>query len=443
MSAIAVEILLIVLLVLANGVFAMSEMAVVSSRKARLQQWARMGNAKAGVALELANDPGRFLSTIQIGITLIGILAGAFGGATIAEKLAAALSEVPWLAPYRHAIGLGVVVLGITYLSLVFGELVPKQLALHHPERLAVAVASPMQLLSRIAAPVVWLLTVSIESVVWLLGIRPAAEPPVTEGEIKVLMQQGTEAGVFEAAEHEMMQAVLRLGDWRVSTVMTLRTDIVWLDLDNTPEEIQRQIINSAHHSRLPVCQGSLDHVLGVVHTKDLLVQSLAEQRIDLAMAMQGPVFVPESIRALDVLELFKQSGNHMALVVDEFGSIQGLVTLHDILAAVVGDVSAAGEAVEPRAVQRDDGSWLLDGLLPVDELKERFHLEPLPGEQQGAYQTLGGFVMTQLGRIPAVADHFVWSNMRFEVVDMDGHRVDKVLVTPITPDSAPEPYQA
>jgi putative hemolysin len=437
------EILLIVLLVLANGVFAMSEMAVVSSRKARLQQWARAGSAKAGVALELANAPGRFLSTIQIGITLVGILAGAFGGATIAEKLAAALSDVPWLAPYRHAIGLGVVVLGITYLSLIFGELVPKQLALNHPERLAVAVASPMRLLSRIAAPVVWLLTVSIEAVVWLLGIRPAAEPPVTEGEIKVLMQQGTEAGVFEAAEHEMVQAVLRLGDWRVGAVMTLRTDIVWLDLDDTPEEMKRQIINSAPHSRLPVCQGSLDHILGVVHTKDLLVQSLAEQRIDLAVAMQEPVFAPESIRALDVLELFKQSGNHMALVVDEFGSIQGLVTLHDILEAVVGDVSAAGEAVEPRAVQRDDGSWLLDGLLPVDEFRERFHLEPLPGEQQGACQTLGGFVMTQLGRIPAVADHFVWGDRRFEVVDMDGHRVDKVLVTPMTPGSAPEPYQA
>jgi putative hemolysin len=439
MSAIAVEILLIVLLVLANGVFAMSEMAVVSSRKARLQQWAKAGNAKAGVALELANAPSRFLSTIQIGITLVGILAGAFGGATIAEKLAAALSDVPWLAPYRHAIGLGVVVLGITYLSLIFGELVPKQLALSRPERLAVAVASPMRLLSRIAAPVVWLLTVSIESVVWLLGIRPAAEPPVTEGEIKVLMQQGTEAGVFEAAEHDMVQAVLRLGDWRVGTVMTLRTDIVWLDLDDTPEEIRRQIINSAHHSRLPICQGSLDHVLGVVHTKDLLVQSLAEQRIDLVVAMQGPVFVPESIRALDVLELFKQSGNHMALVVDEFGSIQGLVTLHDILEAVVGDVFVAGEAVGPRAVQRDDGSWLLDGLLPVDELRERFQLAPLPGAQQGAYQTLGGFVMTQLGRIPAVADHFIWGDRRFEVVDMDGHRVDKVLVTPITPDSASE----
>jgi putative hemolysin len=439
MSVIAVEILLIILLVIANGIFAMSEIALVSSRKARLQQWANAGNAKARVALELANAPGRFLSTIQIGITLVGILAGAFGGATIAEKLAAALSDVPWIAPYRYAIGLGVVVLGITYLSLILGELVPKQLALSHPERLAAAVASPMHLLSRIAAPVVWLLTVSVEAVVRLLGIRAEAEPPVTEGEIKVLMQQGTEAGVFESAEHEMVRAVLRLGDWRVGAVMTLRTEIVWLDLDDTPEDIQRQIINSTHHSRLLVCQGSLDHVLGVVHTKDLLVQSLAEQRIDLAVAMQRPVFVPESIRALDVLELFKQSGNHMVLVVDEFGSIQGLVTLHDILEAVVGDMPAAGEEVEPRAVQRDDGSWLLDGLLPVDELKERFHLGPMPGEEQDAYQTLGGFVMTQLGRIPVVTDHFAWGELRFEVVDMDGHRVDKILVTPITPGSAPE----
>jgi putative hemolysin len=389
MAVIVVEILFIVLLVMANGVFAMSEMAMVSSRKTRLQQWANAGNAKARTALDLANAPNRFLSTIQVGITLVGILAGAIGGATIDEELTAALSDVPWLAPYRHAIGLGVVVLSITYLSLILGELVPKQVALSHPERLAAAVASPMRLLSHIAAPVVWLLTVSTEAVVRLLGIHPTAEPPVTEGEIKLLMQQGTEAGVFEATEHDMVQAVLRLGDRRVSAVMTLRTEIDWLDLDDAPEDIQQQIIDSLHHSCLLVCQGRLDNILGVVHTKDLLVQSLAEQRIDLVAAMQRPVFVPESTRVLDVLELFKQSGLHMALVVDEYGGIQGLVTLHDILEAVVGDVPVAGEAIEPRAVQREDGSWLLEGLLPVDELKERFNLGPLPGEEQGAYQTL------------------------------------------------------
>jgi len=439
MSTIAVEILLIVGLVLANGVLAMAEMAVVSSRKARLQQWANEGNTKARTALDLAKAPHRFLSTMQIGITLVGILAGAFGGTTIAEALAAALHDVPWLAPYRQAIGLGVVVLGITYLSLILGELVPKQLALSNPERMAAAVASPMRRLSRIAAPVVWLLTVSTNAVLWGLGRRAASEPPVTEGEIKVLMQQGTDAGVFEAAEHEMVQAVLRLGDRRVGAVMTRRTEVVWLDLDAAPADLQRTIIDSGHHSRLLVGQGSLEHVLGVVHTKDLLVQSLAEQGIDLAAAMQRPVFVPESMRALAVLELFKQSGLHMALVVDEYGDLQGLVTLHDILEAVVGNLPAAGEAVEPRAVQRADGSWLLDGLLPVDELKERCNLGSLPGEEQGAYQTLGGFVMTQLGRIPATAEHFAWGGWRFEVVDMDGHRVDQVLVTPLAPGASGE----
>jgi putative hemolysin len=440
MATVTLEILLIVLLALANGVFAMSEIAVVSSRKARLQQWVNEGNAKARLALDLANAPNRFLSTVQIGITLVGILAGAFGGATIAEELAATLSQVPWLAPYRHAISLGVVVLSIAYLSLIIGELVPKQLALHNPERLATAVAAPMRLLSLIAAPAVWLLTVSAEAVLRVCNIRPAAEPPVTEGEIKLLMRQGAEAGVFAAMEHKMVQAVLRLGDQRLGALMTPRSELVWLDLADAPADIQQRIIDSASHSRLPVGRGSLDHVVGVVHTKDLLVQSLTVQRIDLRAAMQRPLFVPENMRALEVLELFKQLGIHMALVVDEYGSVQGLVTLTNILEAVVGDVPVAGEPVEPRAVQRADGSWLLDGLLPVDELKDLLNLGPLPGEEEGLYQTLSGFVMTQLGRIPVATDHFEWGGFRFEVVDMDGHRVDKVLAIPLAPDASPTP---
>jgi putative hemolysin len=253
-------------------------------------------------------------------------------------------------------------------------------------------------------------------------------------------MQQGTEAGVFETAEHEMMQAVLRLGDRRVSAVMTPRPEIVWLNLDATPADLQQKIIDSVHHSRFLVGQGSLDRVLGVVHTKDLLIQSLAQRHLDLAAAMQPPVFVPESMRALDVLELFKQSNSHMVLVVDEYGGLQGLVTLHDILATVVGDVPTAGELAEPRAVQRDDGSWLLDGSLPVDELYDRLNLGQLPRIEGGAYQTLGGFIMAQLGRIPVVSEHFVWHGWRFEVMDMDGHRVDKVLVAPIRHDVSPQP---
>lgn len=440
MSAMTVEILLIILLVLANGVFALSEIAVLSSRKSRLQQWVNEGNAKARTALELANAPERFLSTIQIGITMVGILAGAFGGATLAEKLAAALQNVPWLAPYRHTIGLVLVVLGITYLSLILGELVPKQLALSQPERFATVFAAPMRLLSRVATPVVWLLTVSTTAVLRMLGRHPTTDPPISEAEIKILMQQGTEAGVFETAEHEMMQAVLRLGDRRVSAVMTPRTEIVWLNLDATPADLQQKIIDSVHHSRFLVGQGSLDWVLGVVNTKDLLVQSLAQGHLDLAAAMQPPVFVPESMRALDMLELFKQSSSHMALVVDEYGGLQGLVTLHDILAAVVGDVPTAGEMVEPRAVQRDDGSWLLDGSLPVDELQDRLNIGQLPSVEGGTYQTLGGFIMAQLGRVPTISEHFVWNRWRFEVIDMDGHRVDKVLVTPVQQHVSPQP---
>jgi putative hemolysin len=431
MSAMAVEIVLIILLALANGVLALSEIAVLSSRKSRLQQWANEGNTKARTALALANAPERFLSTIQIGITMVGILAGAFGGATLATELAAALPNVPGLAPYRHTIGLGLVVLGITYLSLILGELVPKQLALSQPERFATVFAAPMRLLSRIATPVVWLLTVSTTTVLHVLGRHPTTDPPITEAEIKILMQQGTEAGVFETAEHDMIQAVLRLGDRRVNAVMTPRTEIIWLNLDATPADWQQTIIDSVHHARFLVGQGSLDRVLGVVHTKDLLVQSLAQGYLDLTVAMQPPVFVPENMRALDVLELFKQSSFHIALVVDEYGGLQGLVTLHDILAAVVGDVPTAGELVEPRAVQRDDGSWLLDGSLPVDELQDRLNIAHWPNVEGGAYHTLGGFIMAQLGRIPAVSEYFVWHGWRFEVVDMDGHRVDKVLVTP------------
>jgi putative hemolysin len=295
-----------------------------------------------------------------------------------------------------------------------------------------------MRLLSRIAAPVVWLLTASTDAVLRGLGQRPVVEPPVTESEFRLLLRQGTEAGVFEAVEHEMVQAVFRLGDRRVSAVMTPRTEVVWLDLDDAPADLQRQIIANVHHACLPVGRGSLDNVLGMVHTKDLLVQSLTGQPLHLEAAIQQPLFIPESMRVLQVLELFKQARTHLALVVDEYGGMQGIVTLHDIFAAVVGDVPVAGEPVEPRAVQREDGSWLLDGLLPIDECKELLRIGPLPGEEQGAYQMLSGFVMLQLGRIPVAADHFVRGGYRFEVVDMDGHRVDKVLVTPVEPVSSP-----
>jgi putative hemolysin len=430
MSSIIFEGLVVVLLIFINGIFAMSEIAVVSSRKTRLQQWAEEGNARARAALELANNPNQFLATIQIGITLVGILAGAFGGATIARELAVMLSDITWLQPYGHPLSLVLVVLVITYLSLIVGELVPKRLALNNPERLAMAVAVPMQALSRVAYPAVHLLGLSTEFLLRALGIRPSTEPPVTEEDIRALIEQGTQAGMFEEAEQEMVERVFRLGDRRVSAVMTPRTEIVWLDRAASAQAIRSTITDSAH-SRFLVAEGSLDNALGVVHAKDLLAHILGEQVVDLEATLQQPLYVPESMRALKVLELFKQSGTHIALVIDEYGGIQGLVTPSDILEAIVGDLPEAGEQVEPLALQREDGSWLLDGMLPVDEFKDLFDLGDLPGEDQGIYQTLAGFVIMQLGRIPAATDYFIWEGLKIEVVDMDGNRIDKVLVTP------------
>jgi putative hemolysin len=430
MPSVILELSVVVLLILLNGIFALSEIAVVSARKTRLQQWAEDGNVRARAALELANNPNQFLATIQIGITLIGILAGAFSGATIANHLAVILNNIPWLAAYSHPLSLALVVLVITYLSLIVGELVPKRLALNNPERLAVAIATPMQGLSRVAYPAVHLLGLSTEFLLRALGVKPSTEPPVTEEEIRALIEQGTQAGMFEEAEQEMVERVFRLGDRRVSAVMTPRTEIVWLDHRASAEEIRQTITESAH-SRFLVADGSLDNVLGVVHAKDLLAHLLGEQVVDLAATLQQPLFVPESMRALQVLELFKQSGTHITLVIDEYGGIQGLVTPSDILEAIVGDLPEAGEQLEPLAVQREDGSWLLDGMLPIDEFKDLFDLGELPGEDQGIYQTLAGFVIMQLGRIPIAADSFEWEGLKLEVVDMDGNRVDKVLVTP------------
>jgi putative hemolysin len=430
MPSVMLEVSVVVLLILLNGIFAMSEIAVVSARKTRLRQWAEEGNAKARAALELANNPNQFLATIQIGITLVGILAGAFGGATIAKELSVILNDISWLAPYSHPLSLALVVVVIAYLSLIVGELVPKRLALNNPERLAMAIAAPMQVLSRVAYPAVHLLGLSTELLLRALGMRPSTEPLVTEEEIRALIEQGTQAGMFEEAEQEMVERVFRLGDRRVSAVMTPRTEVVWLDREASALEIRRTITESVH-SRFLVADGSLDNVLGVVHAKDLLAHVLGEQVVDLAATLQQPLYVPESMRALKVLELFKQSGTHIALVIDEYGGIQGLVTPSDILEAIVGDLPEAGEQVEPLAVQREDGSWLLDGMLPVDEFKDLFDLGELPGEDQGIYQTLAGFVVMQLGRIPAATDYFVWEGLKIEVVDMDGNRVDKVLVTP------------
>jgi putative hemolysin len=406
-----VEILIVLLLIFVNGIFVMSEMAIVSVRKVRLQQIAERGNAQARVALELANAPNQFIATAQVGITFLAIISGAFGESIIAARLGPLLRLIPWLAPYSSAIASVTAILVITYLTLVIGELLPKRLALNHPEQIASAVAIPMQMLSKITFPVVQLLSASTEMMMRLLGIRPSTEPLVTEEEIRVLIEQGTEAGTFEEAEQDMVERVFRLGDRRVSAFMTPRPEIVWLDLDDSAETNRQAIIESSH-SRFLVCQGDLDNVLGIIHVNDLLSDCLSNKPLDLTKALQRPLYVPENTPGLKILELFKQSGNHLAIVVDEYGVIQGLVTRNDILEEIVGGIPSIDQLEEPQFKQREDGSWLVDGMLSVEEFFKLFELEELPKEHRGNYHTVGGFVITQLGRIPVATDSFEWQNM-------------------------------
>ncbi len=434
MPSITSEVLFIFILILANGVFAMTEAAVMSSRKERLQQWAKEGNDGARTVLDLAKDPTRFLSTVQFGITLVGVLAGVYGGATIAEQLAIYVEKIPLLAPYSKAISLGLIVAIITYLSLIIGELVPKRLALNNPERIATTLIKPMRFLARTASPAVSLLSHSTNAVLRVIGVKPSNEPPVTEDEINIMIEQGKQAGVFEKTEQDMVERIFKLGDRRVYTLMTQRDDIVWLEVDDAPETVQEKAASG--RSRYPVCEGSLDHILGVVKMKDLLARSLAGKPLDLRSALRQPLYVPESMRAFKVLEQFKQSRTHIALVLNEYGSIQGLITLNDILEAIVGDIPSSDTPNEPLIVQREDGSWLVDGMLPVEDFKKNFLLAALPNEETGEYQTLGGFVMMHMERIPKPTDHFEWNGLRFEVMDMDGHRVDKVLVMRARPQS-------
>ena len=428
MNRLLVEVLVILLLLVANGVFAMAELAVVSARKARLQQRASRGDARARQALAQANNPNELLSTVQIGITLIGILAGAFGGATIAEEIAAVFARISWLEAYSEALGVGLVVIVITYLSLILGELAPKRLALYNPEAIAMRLAQPMQVLAKITRPVNRLLTLSTDAVVRLVGGHPSKEPAVTEEEVRVLIEQGTQIGIFEREEQEMIKGVLRLDDQSLGGLMTPRRQVVWLDLAEPLEETRHKILHSGH-GRFPVTDGNEDEILGIVHTKDLLGQVLSDQPLDLKAVMRPALFVPEGALVLDLLAKIKQQGSDMAIVIDEYGSAEGIVTANDILEMIVGALPSDQVPEEPEAMQREDGSWLVDGMLSINLLKEMLGVDALPGEKQVRYQTLGGFVLAQIGAIPSAGSAFEWEKYRFEVLDMDGNRVDKVLI--------------
>ena len=422
--SIGLEIFIIFLLILLNGFFNMSETAVYASRRARLQHRANEGDAKARQALNLAENPNRFLPTVQIGITLIGVLTGAVGGAVIAQALAGAMKKVPALAAYAQSASLVIVVILITFFSMLLGELVPKRLALQNSERISASIAGFMSFISAVLSPLVWLLEKLTNLILKILRVKPPKEPQVTEEEILVQLDQGTQAGVFEESEQDMVEGVFSLSDRRVNSMMIPRTEIIYLDISDTIAETRRKIAES-DYSRFPVCEDSLDNVIGIVSAKDVLLADLKEGK-QLKTLVAPPVFIPEMAFGSRALEMFKQVDAEVMLVVDEFGVVQGLLTIVDLIEEIVGEVGPE----EPQATQRQDGSWLLDGMLSVDDFKEIFNIRKLPDEEE--FETLGGFVMTQLGHIPKASDNFEWNGLCFEVVDMDEKRVDKVLVSTI-----------
>jgi putative hemolysin len=426
------QIAIIFLLILLNGFFAMAEMAVVSARKARLQHAAELGRAGARLALELKRDPGRFLSTVQIGITVIGVLASVLGGATLADALAEKLQTFPGtIARYATSISFVAIVVVISYFTLVLGELVPKRLALGRPEFIAARLSPLLQAMAALTRPVERLLSLSSSLVLRLVPSPTGEPPPVTEEEITLMLREATAAGHFQAAETAIAQMAFRLGDRRVSAVMTPRTQVEWLDLGDSEEENRRKIRDS-DYSRFPVVQGGPQQVLGIVQVKDLLSLLLAGRAFDIKSAVKPPIYLPSTVTALRALEIFKKSGAPMALVVDEYGDFEGVVTLHDILQSLVGDIADPTATGSQAVVRRDDGSWLVDGMVTVDEVKDLTGLHQLLGEEEGAgFHTLGGFMMARINRVPSVGDRFMVDGFRFEVVDMDGRRVDRVLIIP------------
>ncbi len=426
MSPIVADIVVILFLVFINGILAMSEISLISARKARLQSLSEQGKRNANLALELASAPTDFLSTVQIGITLVGILAGAFGGTTIATELCKYFSSyLPFF--YAEAVAVFLVVTAITFVTLVLGELVPKRLALSAPEQIACVVASPMRLLAGLSRPLVLLLSSSTNLVLNLFGIKESTEPQVTEDEIQVLVEQATEAGVFEESEQEMFASVLLLGERKVKSIYTPRTDVVWIDLHANEEQLN-ELYDKSPHSRVPLAEGSLDHVIGYVELKQVMRKRIRGEKIVLPELVCGAPLIPENTTVLDLLEEFRAGRHYLAFVMDEYGGFSGLVTRDDIFEAIVGELPEQSEEPRWEARQREDGSWLIDGQIPLSEFKDILDIEEeLPEESN--YQTLAGFILFNLEKIPIAGDYFEWKNWRFEVVDMDRHRIDKVLI--------------
>lgn len=425
--AIGLEILLILLLVVLNGLFAMSELAIVSSRRSRLGALVRRGHPGALAAQTLADNPQRFLPTVQVGITLVGVLAGAFGGARLSQTLGAWLSEIPFIGSMGQEVAFGLVVVAITYLSLILGELVPKQIALRNPERVAVLVSRPLSTLARFSAPIIWLLSNSSAIVLRLFGKHDVSANQVTEEEVKAVVAEGATSGAIETEERHMIERVLRLADKPVRALMTPRTELEWLDRTAPPEDVAARL-RASNVTRFVVSDGRVDNVVGVVAAKDLLDQMLEGAPMSVARALRQARVLPDTLSALDALERLRGDPIGMALVMDEYGSFEGVVTASDLLEAIVGELGAPENDPQHQAVERHDGSLLLEGMMPSDELKARLELPDLP--QEGTYHTVAGLMLALLRRIPKEGDRISWAGWRFEIIDMDGRRVDKVLVS-------------
>ncbi|WP_119154079.1 hemolysin family protein [Caldimonas tepidiphila] len=420
------EIALLVALILLNGAFAMSEIALVTARKARLQKRIDEGDPGAAAALEMGRDPTRFLSTVQIGITSISILNGIVGESALAGPLARWLTEHGLREPYAGYAGTGLVVVVITYASIVLGELVPKRLGQNNPEAVARLVARPIAWLAMLTQPFVRLLAGSTNALLGLLGANRSTAATVTEEEIHEVLAEGTSAGVIESHEHTMVRNLFRLDDRQISSLMVPRNDIVYLDAD-APFELNLARIEQCDHARFPVMRGEPDNIIGVVNARRLLSQTARGQQPALDDKLEPPLYIPETLTGMELLDNFRASGAQMAFVIDEYGEVQGLVTLQDLIEAITGEFQPRNPATS-WAVQREDGSWLLDGHIPVPELKDRLGLATVPEEERGRYQTLSGMLMLLTGRLPRLADTVEWEGWRFEIVDMDGRRIDKVM---------------
>lgn len=422
------SIAIVLVLIVANGIFAMTEIAIVTSKRGRLEKMRDEGNTKAIYALKLSENPNQLLSTIQIGITLIGVVTGAFGGATIATQLSTYVEQIDALAPFSYQLSFIIVVGLSTYLSLIIGELVPKRIGMGNPEKVACAVAKPMYVFSKVGRPVIWFLSISTEFVLKLLRIKPSKEPDVTEEEITQLIEQGVYSGVIEEIEQDMVEQIFYLGDKRLGDILTPRTQLVWLDLESSLEE-NIKTMKESPYSKFPVGKGSLDEFQGIIHTSDLLSKIVAGEDFTLTDYIREALVLPEPMKVFQALETFKKVGQHEAIIIDEYGGIEGLVTLKDIMENIVGEIPEKDDEEEPQIIERNENSWLADGLVSFETVVRYFDLDDILFLNKD-FHTLGGFITNEIGDIPKERDTVQLGDLQFEVIDMDRVRVDKVLIT-------------